>query len=486
MIHARRLVALAAILSFGAALVLFWPGIAEYDSVLQYGQALSGRYDDWHPPVMVQLWSLLIAVVGRGAGPMLVVQLGGYAIGLALIAHALICHGRLRAALAVAVIGWWPPFLGWQGVVLKDAQGVAALVAATGIVAHYRLTARPVLWPARAAVAAILLYALLVRANAVFAVAPFLAALATTRPIRRLGLGLAIVAATLALSPIVNHHLLGATPSGVTKTQPAYDLAGIAVRSDGSHTGFTPAEVRALVTNRCLTPYFWDRLGDAPGCDRASARMWKQPAGMLYRRLAIAAAAHPLAYVAHRLAHLNATDRWWVPFRWPGAAPPGGSEPNDLGLAQPAPRATAWAALAGVLVETPAGWPIVWIAVAAMALAAGWHRADPAAALARALLISALALEASFAVVSIASDLRYHLWPMIATTLALVLLGCAPWRRGRVAIAVLAAVIAIGIAARVVLPPPPQSYEEWMAAAGDLATPAPRDMIATDHKGDIE
>jgi hypothetical protein len=207
---------------------------------------------------------------------------------------------------------------------------------------------------------------------------------------------------------------------------------------------------------------------------------------MLYRRLAIAAAAHPLAYTAHRLAHLNATDRWWVPFRWPGAAPPGGSEPNDLGLAQPAPRATAWEALAGVLVETPAGWPIVWIAVAAMALAAGWRSAGPAAALARALLISALALEASFAVVSIASDLRYHLWPMIATALALVLLGRAPWRRGRVAIAVLAAVIAIGTVARVVLPPPPQSYEEWMAAAGDLAMPAPRDMIATDHKGNIE
>jgi hypothetical protein len=466
MIRNRRHVPFVAILSFGIALALFWPGIVEYDSVLQYGQALSGRYDDWHPPVMARLWSVLIVSGAPGGGPMLILQLGEYVAGLALIAAALLRAGRPRAALAVAAIGWWPPFVGWQGVVLKDAQGVAAMVAAVGVIVRYRLAGRAVPWPARAVVAMLLLYALLVRANAVFAVAPLLAGLAVAvRPMRRLAIAGAIVAATLTLSPPVNHRLLGATASGVEKTQPLYDLAGIAVRAGGGGTGFSDAEVRALVVHRCVTPFFWDRLSDAPGCDAATAPMSRRPANALYRQLAMAAVAHPFAFAAHRLAHLNSTDRWWVPFRWPGAAPPGGSEPNGLGLAQPARRATVWEGMAGWLVETPAGWPVVWIVVAGVAFAAGWRTVGPAAVIARALLASALALEASFGVVSIASDLRYHLWPMIATALALVLLGQAPWqRRWRIALAaLLIGVIAVGTVARVVLPAPPQDYAGWLA-----------------------
>jgi hypothetical protein len=134
-------------------------------------------------------------------------------------------------------------------------------------------------------------------------------------------------------------------------------------------------------------------------------------------------------------------------------------------LGQPGRLAYHWQRLGGWLVETPAGWPVVWIALAAVTLAAGWRVAGPAAVLARALLASALMLEASFAVISIASDLRYHLWAMIATALALVLLGRAPWRRRALLVLalVLAMVIGVGGVARMVLPAPPQGYAEWMA-----------------------
>lgn len=456
---------MVAALSFGAALALFWPGFAEYDSVLQYGQALAGSYDDWHPPVMARLWALLIGVVGPGAGPMLILQLGGYVFGLTLIAAASMRAGRPRAALAVAAIGWWPPFLGWQGVILKDAQGVAALLAAVGIVAWYRLAGRAVPGWARLIVAVILLYALLVRANAVFAVAPLVAGLAATRMLPRVAIAGGLIVLTLALSPLVNHRLLRASPSGVERTQPFYDLAGIAARVGATDTGFTATEAQTLRSHRCVTPFFWDRLGEAPGCGAATVRMWNLPAGRLYRHWLKAVIAHPLAFAAHRLAHLNSTDRWWVPARWPGAAPPAGSEPNELGLGQPRRLAYHWQRIAGWLVETPLGWPVVWIALAALTLAAGWRVAGPAAVLARALLVSALMLEASFAAISIASDLRYHLWAMIATGLALVLLGRAPWRRRwRTLLAlVLAAVIGVGGVARAVLPSPPQDYAEWMA-----------------------
>jgi hypothetical protein len=107
----------------------------------------------------------------------------------------------------------------------------------------------------------------------------------------------------------------------------------------------------------------------------------------------------------------------------------------------------------------PPGWPIVWIVAAIVALVATGGGAAPP--LARPLLASALTLEASFAAISIASDLRYHLWPMMAVALALVLLAGARWRRGVVLAGgvELAMVLAIAIVARATLPLPPQSYQ---------------------------
>jgi len=55
----------AAFAAFILSLLLFWPGVALFDSVYQYRQALSGTYDDWHPPIMARLWSLFASVAAR-------------------------------------------------------------------------------------------------------------------------------------------------------------------------------------------------------------------------------------------------------------------------------------------------------------------------------------------------------------------------------------------------------------------------------------
>ena len=77
-----------------------------------------------------------------------------------------------------------------------------------------------------------------------------------------------------------------------------------------------------------------------------------------------------------------------------------------------------------------------------------------------ALLVSAIALEASFAALSIASDLRYHLWPMIATAVASVLIANRPMPRKILVVGAgaLVMVVGSGIAARVLLLQPPQTY----------------------------
>jgi hypothetical protein len=459
----QRHIAIAAAALGIASLALFWPGTAMYDTVAQYRQVLSGVYDDWHPPAMARVWALL-APLGPGATPMLVLQLGTYWLGLGLIAAALARTGRARSAIAILAIGLLPPFLGWQGVVLKDAQLAGVLLAAVGIIGWWRLARCRLPGAMLIPVALLLVYAVLVRANAVFVVVPLLVTLAPrpTHPLAKLVTGLIAVVVVLGVAPVVNHRLLRAQPSGVESTQALYDLAGIAARAPAADTtGLTQAETTTVISRRCAKPFFWDPLGDDAHCGTTMARLRTLPTGTLYVTLASAALHHPIAYAGHRLAHLNSTDRWLVPFHWPSAAPPAVSEPNTLGLANPGAAARTWQALTAVVVETPLGWPIAWIVVAITALAASLSRPrDPVRDLATALLVSALALEASFAMLSIASDLRYHLWPMIATAVATVLLAGRPPPRRLFAIGAGAFLLVVGsgIAARALLPQPPQTY----------------------------
>ncbi|WP_277982344.1 hypothetical protein [Sphingomonas faeni] len=462
-----RHIALVATALCVASLALFWPGVAMYDTVAQYKQVLSGVYDDWHPPAMARAWALL-APLGSAATPMLVLQLGTYWLGLGLIAAALARAGRSRSAVAIIVIGLLPPFLGWQGVVLKDAQLTGAMLGACGLVGWYRLSHRPMPRALWVPTALLLAYAVLVRANAVFIVVPLVVTLAP-RPagtVAKIITGLIAVVVVLGVAPVVNHQILRAQRSGVESTQALFDLAGIAARvPDGTAIGLTRAEAETVVARHCASPFFWDPLGDDAHCGTTMARLRALPAGTLYLTLAGSALHHPIAYAAHRFAHLNSTDRWLVPLHWPSAAPPTLSEPNTIGLASPNAAARHWESLTAMIVETPLGWPISWIVIAITALATGLSRPphparDPVRDLATALLVSALALEASFAVLSIASDLRYHLWPMIATAVAVVLLAdrAPPRHIARAGIVILLLVLASGGGARVLLPPPPQTY----------------------------
>lgn len=466
-------IALLAPLLIGAlAAWVFWPGVVMYDSVAQYGQVLSGEFDDWHPPIMAWLWRALHLRFGGGAAPMLMLQVGLYSGGFALLAHALASTGRVKAALATIVLMASPLLLGWQVVVLKDAQMLGALMGAVGLIAAYKLRERRT--PVVAFVVLVLLaYATLVRSNAAFATVPLAFLLlpgASRMPVRIASIAVATLA-VLAISPLINHRLLDAEPTTVAHSQPLFDLAGIAVRTPVSSPGaaFTPAERAQIVGRHCVKAFFWDPLGDDQACADATKRLDEEETGTLFRQLGAAALAHPLAYVHQRLAHWNSTERWLVPSGLPSAAPPGESEPNDVGLSSPGSRwARTYQALAGAEAGTPLGWPIVWTFVALVTASVAFERRDDATGqLALALAGSALFLEASFLLVSIASDLRYHLWPMTSSALALILLlDGTPLRRAPAlaAATLLAGIIGLGLYTRATLPIAPATYRAMIEA----------------------
>lgn len=225
-----------------------------------------------------------------------------------------------------------------------------------------------------------------------------------------------------------------------------------------------------IIRRHCAKAFFWDPLGDEEGCSAAAVRLEEQGAAFLFRRLGAAIVAHPLAYARQRLAHWNSTERWLVASGLPSAAPSDESEPNDLGLASPsvAHGAAAIQRLAEREAETPLGWPVLWTFLALVSASVAFERREePAGRLAFALATSAVCLEASFMLISIASDLRYHLWPMTASALALILLvdGSAVRRLPLlVAGGLLAAIIAAGAYARATLPPAPATYREMILA----------------------
>lgn len=451
---ARRIGVVAALLG-AAALALFWPGYLAYDSVAQYHQALSGAYDDWHPPVMARLWSLF---GGIGPGPLLALQMIGYWLGFGSLATALTVRGRPGAAGAALFVALWPPLLGWQAVVLKDAQMLGALFGAVGLLAWFRLRDRPVPRAVWTCASLLLAYAVLVRANAVFAVVP-LAVMLTQWPRRwlaRLVTALGGIALVIAVSGPINHRLMAAAASGVERTQAIYDLVGIGVRTDDPRVGLSPTTLAALRAKRCSRPFFWDPLGEPTRCAAEVADLQQWPAGRLYLLLAGAALRHPLAYAGHRLGHLNSTERWLVPWHWLGAAPPQMSEPNTLGVGEPGHAAHVWQGIAGWLVETPLGWPILWLVLGLGGLWVTRRADDEPARLARALFVSAVSLECSFAAISIASDLRYHVWTMAAVAIGWILFGTLS--RNRLLWAAVAVVIVGGCAARIALPEAPQTY----------------------------
>ena len=265
----------------------------------------------------------------------------------------------------------------------------------------------------------------------------------------------------------IDADVLGATPSGVETTVPLFDLAAIAVRTgDTASTGIDAAGIAELRRRHCVKSYFWDPLGNGP-CADAVADLTSRPAGQMYALLAGAAFRHPVAYVEHRLAHLNMTERWWVGRGLIDNWPPSGSQPNRIGLGNPGRAASWWIDAAHPLADTPLGWPVVWLTLALAGLVEALRRSPaPARDVALALLVSAVSLEASFAAVSIAADLRYHLWSMMAAGLGVALL----WTEARppprllfVGGAALVLVVASGIAARAILPPAPSDYDAMLA-----------------------
>ncbi len=400
---------------------IFWPGILTWDAIRQYGQALSGHYDDWHPPAMNWLWRQM-GVFGWGPAPMLSLQVALYWGGTALWMRAAWRRGQCRASLAIGLLALSPILLVLVGTVLKDSLFAGALLLASGLLA----VAAPGARAARIAAAAVLVAAATLRFNAVPACLPLLMLCVPhgwRRTLPRLAGTAALAAVPLVLALPAANAALHAERSGVELSLVIYDLGGIGAFSHADTFPPVPAPDPVATDAGCYSPVSWDRYawwGPAPCAIGFETLRGPLEAGHgRYAWWAAAVLRHPLAYAAHRLAHFDRNTRFLVHDEDLPALSLA-SDPNPWHFAV-APNAalSAVAAAAGRALATPLGWPACWLAlgIGLLVLRPSLRDGDPAVAMAW----SAVLYGFSYLPLSVASEVRYHCWTIAAVGIAAAL-----------------------------------------------------------------
>ncbi|TZG26429.1 hypothetical protein [Sphingomonas montanisoli] len=408
--------ALAAIFAIVQIAIFRW-GVVTPDGVLQYGQALTGRYDDWHPPVTAWLWRQLLRVAPGGAG-YLIFDAALYWGGLALIADGLRRKAGVAAAVALLMVGLLPISFGQIGALLKDTLLACLLTMAAALLWRG--------WTAGRLVTVVLIViAAATRFNALFAAAPLLLLALPTRWTRRPWIILSLLVAALGglaiTSNLINVQALKPHRSQPFLSLVNFDLAGIVAHGGANgYPALSDAEARRY-TAHCYDPALYG-LKDQVGCaapEESLASWIERPGESGVGVWVNAVLTSPRAYAAHRIAHLNRNWRVAPPVI-PNDAVYVMSAPNDLSLsftARPAAHAVSDAAWA--MARSPLGRPFVWILCAAVLLILSPWLAERR--FVAALSASALCYGLGYTVFSVASDLRYHLWTMLAAQIALVL-----------------------------------------------------------------
>lgn len=423
----------AGLLCWVVMCLIWFPGILNNDSIHQYSQALSGNYNDFQPPVMAALWRLMLPL-RMGHGSLFVLNTALYWTGLTLIARALWSRGS-RAIGAAVILGGFSPLLLYQDrFVITDVGLGSALIALFGVAFWFRSQGRKLSAAAWAFLAAASAYAMLIRANAPFAVVPFLLYAAQvdprSHPIKWIAMAVILIAVSIPASMIVNRQLIGARDSGGFERVPIYDLVGISYFSGSSDELKRAARQPSPNLAACYTPLFWDTLMTAR-CGELWGRLpgpGSQERKIVRREWMDAAARHPLSYLEHRLLHFNAEILFLVPPALQCVGAPGMHDCGAVG--SPERRAVI---RQDYLTKSALAWPIMWLATGLGLLLFMRPGRDPQADLYRALLASGLSYGGSYFVVGVASNVRYFFWTYLAVQVAilLVIANRKAWASGR-------------------------------------------------------
>jgi hypothetical protein len=428
--------------AFAICLTLNWPGHFTWDSVMQLAEGRRGAYSGQHPPVM----SWLLGLADRLApGAALFVVLQAALVFGALAAFALLGRGSWLAAPLAAAFASAPQLAIYPAIVWKDVLFAAAacggFAALAWAGAAWDRAARR--WPLLAGALLLLTLAALTRQNGLV-VLPF-AALVLWRgaghdaPVReRLsaagGFLAAAAALVITLAAMLGTRVTGAEGVGVQWAHlQTYDIVGAAARDPS--IGLEVLRARAPRLEALLredgvpaySPSRIDTLADPVFSETDSRPALSRPIAEQWRALILG---HPLAYLRQRAAAFA-----WVlltpkPAECVMVETGVDGDADALAAAGLRERETARDRALSAYATGLTAWPVyshaLYGAAAVLFLVVLLRRRAPADVAVAAMLASALAFTASFAIISIACDYRYLYFLDLSAIAAALYLAVGP------------------------------------------------------------
>lgn len=298
--------ALVAVCMLALLVIVFYPGYMSPDSISHLEQATGvAHLTDWHPPVMTRLWGLLIGVTGH-ISSMLIFQLVLLVAAMFMLSILVYRHTRNRAwALSTYMIVLLPNIVNIAGVVWKDVQMAFSLTLAVlliwFIISSKKSLGRTAKYGIVGLSLLLILYAGMLRHNALFAVLPILFVLPrlfTKRPPVWSGLASVIIGlvVTIGVTIVINQ------PSEKTHPITAVQLDDIVhvANLDGEHHGRWSMYKKIHDTCRDKTK---DIMNSYIICTTASQReVLKNEHQGVFNDWLSTILAHPIKYTLYRSA----------------------------------------------------------------------------------------------------------------------------------------------------------------------------------------
>jgi hypothetical protein len=303
-------------ITFAVLCYALFPGRFDADSYNMWLQSAPGiAISDWQSPVLTVAMGVTREFV---AGPAILftLQLATWLFGLYLVTDALIRSGRVWTGQLIS-LGCAVPLVSYIFLdVNKDTALASIGMLLVGVLSRAALLGRRPSFLGYVGLFALCVLFLDLRHNAFVALAPLLCAFlylvtpALRRsPARWIGATLAVLLALGATESWFKYRVIGAVGIHEERTLIMFDLAGVTVFSGRNSSGglFGPNFVARATA--CYSPKFHDPFEWGP-CKEYGQRLaelvqTKPGRDRLYGTWLSAVAAHPIAYVRHRLAYFN-------------------------------------------------------------------------------------------------------------------------------------------------------------------------------------
>src|SRR6266511_792857 len=416
------LIVAMAVTGFALTLAVFHPGYLTNDATYVYRYMLEWRFGDWQSPLMSMLW-WVIDPIAPGPGSMFLLFATTYWLAFALVALTV---ARRSAVLGVLLplLALTPPAFMLLGMIWRDVLFAIAWLLAAAIV--YASADRATFWSwlTTAPALALIGFGILLRPTAMFA-APLLIAY-TIWPMRfdfkrAAVLFVPAVALGYALIHVTYYVVLDVKRENPLHSVFVFDLGGVTHFSGENQFPVSwNAEETALLTTRCYNPDRWDSYWTIEPCTFVMQRL-ERPDDVIFGTPRLtqawtrALAAHPLAYLRHRLTF------FWTFLASPETLTLELYNANDPAKTPLAERSAfkAIVALHDVLKPTALFRPGLWLVLAfVFGFIAIPRRATPSGAFAIGVTGSAILYVMTFLPFGVAADFRYGYWCVLASLVA--------------------------------------------------------------------